>query len=100
MTEERKCYRKDCPGFETTALCKIGSSIVFDVCILDYNKSRPIKIENLPKILANPLDKKNDLQLLGIIDYKTPAIPTRRSRTKILNTLGHYTAIVQRTDNC
>lgn len=53
----------------------------------------------MPKIVANPLNKKNDLRLLGIID-KTPAMSTRGSRTKILNTLGHYTAIVQRTDNC
>lgn len=25
LTEERKCYRKDCPGLETTTLCKIGN---------------------------------------------------------------------------
>jgi len=58
---------------------------------VDYGKNK-IKIQNLPQTIINPLNPKNNLQLIGIVDFKVP-ISTRGS-TK--NSIGHYTSIVQR----
>jgi hypothetical protein len=42
------------------------------------------------------LNPKEELQLIGIVNFKYPAM-TRRST---FNKMGHYTAIVARPGNC
>jgi len=58
---------------------------------VDYGKNK-IKIQNLPQTIINPLNPKNNLQLIGIVDFKVP-ISTRGSTE---NSIEHYTSIVQR----
>lgn len=69
--------------------------MLFDIYSVEY-KNTPIKLEKIPNKIANPLDPKKELQLIGIVDFKYPAMTRRGSASKI----GHYTAIVPRPGNC
>ncbi|XP_077259727.1 uncharacterized protein LOC143896052 [Temnothorax americanus] len=93
---KKKCYRKNCPGFETTSLHKIGSIVLFDVCNFG-TKTEPIKLQDIPNTIKNPLNQENDLKLIGIVDYKKPPMLTRGSDTD--KCTGHYTAITRRSEN-
>jgi len=46
-------------------------------------------LEDIPKIIINPLNNNNYLQLIGIINYKQLPMTAR----SIEHSIGHYTAI-------
>jgi len=52
-------------------------------------------LKNIQKTIKNPLNDKNDLQLIGIINYKSPPMTTR----SIEHGIGHYTAISRRSES-
>jgi len=52
-------------------------------------------LEDIPKRIKNPLNNKNDLQLIGIINYKQPSMTTR----SIEHSIEHYTAISRRSES-
>ncbi|KYN05265.1 hypothetical protein ALC62_03788 [Cyphomyrmex costatus] len=69
--------------------CINGPIVLFDIYTIKY-KNPAIKLEKIAHKIANPLNPGKELQLLGIVDFKYPAMAE----------IGHYTAIVPRPGNC
>jgi len=71
-----------------------GFLVLFDICTLE-NTSKPIKIQDIPSVIENPLNAEKNFELLGIIEFKMPP----RLRCGSSQEIGHYTAICLRIGN-
>lgn len=77
----------------------LGDVIILQVFNCEENNVT-IRLDQIPKILKDPLDASNQYLLVGIVNYIGPGgFQTRRHSWENESQTGHYTAFTYRRGN-
>ncbi|CAH2979386.1 unnamed protein product [Chilo suppressalis] len=93
------CYKCERHDSVEHRLVETGDVIILQVFNCE-EKNITIRLDQIPKILKDPLDASNQYLLVGIVNYIGPeGFQTRRHSWENESQTGHYTAFTYRRGN-